>query len=75
MLGTLISFVGSIMLMPVDRYTWMPYCAMLPFLMSETLRVDQAISVAERVAVERCEPPPGNSGSLVGYQVRLDTAW
>uniref|UniRef100_A0A7I4CTE9 RNA helicase n=1 Tax=Physcomitrium patens TaxID=3218 RepID=A0A7I4CTE9_PHYPA len=34
-----------------------------------------AISVAERVAVERCEPPPGNSGSLVGYQVRLDTAW
>ncbi|OAE31756.1 hypothetical protein AXG93_4874s1190 [Marchantia polymorpha subsp. ruderalis] len=34
-----------------------------------------AISVAERVAVERCEPPPGSSGSLVGYQVRLDTAW
>lgn len=34
-----------------------------------------AISVAERVAVERCEPLPGNSGSLVGYQVRLDAAW
>ncbi|KAL2644845.1 hypothetical protein R1flu_012432 [Riccia fluitans] len=34
-----------------------------------------AISVAERVAVERCEPSPGSSGSLVGYQVRLDTAW
>ncbi|CAM6089460.1 unnamed protein product [Calypogeia fissa] len=34
-----------------------------------------AISVAERVAVERCEPSPGTSGSLVGYQVRLDTAW
>ena len=35
----------------------------------------QAISVAERVAVERCEPAPGRNGSLVGYQVRLDTAW
>ncbi|CAM6038869.1 unnamed protein product [Sphagnum compactum] len=35
-----------------------------------------AISVAERVAVERCEPPPGStSSSLVGYQVRLDAAW
>jgi ATP-dependent RNA helicase DHX29 len=32
--------------------------------------------VAERVAVERCEPPPGStSSSLVGYQVRLDAAW
>lgn len=35
----------------------------------------QATSVAERVAVERCEPAPGRNGSLVGYQVRLDTAW
>jgi ATP-dependent RNA helicase DHX29 len=34
-----------------------------------------AISVAERVADERCEPPPGSYGSLVGYQVRLDKAW
>lgn len=34
-----------------------------------------AISVAERVADERCEPPPGSHGSLVGYQVRLDKAW
>ncbi|XP_057861727.2 DExH-box ATP-dependent RNA helicase DExH7, chloroplastic isoform X2 [Cryptomeria japonica] len=34
-----------------------------------------AISVAERVADERCEPPPGSHGSLVGYQVRLDNAW
>ncbi|OMO75195.1 hypothetical protein CCACVL1_16292 [Corchorus capsularis] len=33
-----------------------------------------AISVAERVADERCEPPPGSNGSLVGYQVRLDNA-
>ncbi|XP_015875842.3 DExH-box ATP-dependent RNA helicase DExH7, chloroplastic isoform X1 [Ziziphus jujuba] len=33
-----------------------------------------AISVAERVADERCEPSPGSSGSLVGYQVRLDSA-
>ncbi|XP_020527145.1 DExH-box ATP-dependent RNA helicase DExH7, chloroplastic isoform X1 [Amborella trichopoda] len=33
-----------------------------------------AISVAERVAEERCEPPPGSNGSLVGYQVRLDSA-
>jgi hypothetical protein len=34
----------------------------------------QAISVAERVADERCEPSPGSDGSLVGYQVRLDSA-
>ncbi|MBA0823944.1 hypothetical protein Goarm_020637, partial [Gossypium armourianum] len=33
-----------------------------------------AISVAERVADERCEPSPGSNGSLVGYQVRLDNA-
>ncbi|KAL2904576.1 DExH-box ATP-dependent RNA helicase DExH7 chloroplastic [Bienertia sinuspersici] len=33
-----------------------------------------AISVAERVADERCEPAPGLDGSLVGYQVRLDSA-
>ncbi|KAI3917902.1 hypothetical protein MKW98_000136 [Papaver atlanticum] len=33
-----------------------------------------AISVAERVAYERCEPSPGSDGSLVGYQVRLDSA-
>lgn len=33
-----------------------------------------AISVAERVADERCEPSPGAVGSLVGYQVRLDSA-
>uniref|UniRef100_A0A7N0SWU3 RNA helicase n=1 Tax=Kalanchoe fedtschenkoi TaxID=63787 RepID=A0A7N0SWU3_KALFE len=33
-----------------------------------------AISVAERVADERCEPSPGMNGSLVGYQVRLDSA-
>ncbi|XP_057978145.1 DExH-box ATP-dependent RNA helicase DExH7, chloroplastic isoform X2 [Malania oleifera] len=33
-----------------------------------------AISVAERVAHERCEPSPGLDGSLVGYQVRLDSA-
>ncbi|OVA04113.1 Helicase [Macleaya cordata] len=33
-----------------------------------------AISVAERVADERCEPLPGSDGSLVGYQVRLDSA-
>ncbi|GAY56848.1 hypothetical protein CUMW_175060 [Citrus unshiu] len=34
----------------------------------------EAISVAERVADERCEPSPGSDGSLVGYQVRLDSA-
>ncbi|THG00952.1 hypothetical protein TEA_001355 [Camellia sinensis var. sinensis] len=34
----------------------------------------QAISVAERVADERCESSPGSNGSLVGYQVRLDSA-
>ncbi|KAF5200714.1 Dexh-box atp-dependent rna helicase dexh4 protein, partial [Thalictrum thalictroides] len=33
-----------------------------------------AISVAERVADERCEPPPGSDGSLVGFQVRHDSA-
>ncbi|CAD5192144.1 unnamed protein product [Musa acuminata subsp. malaccensis] len=33
-----------------------------------------AISVAERVSDERCEPSPGSDGSLVGYQVRLDVA-
>ncbi|GMI87912.1 hypothetical protein like AT1G58060 [Hibiscus trionum] len=33
-----------------------------------------AISVAERVADERCEPSPGSNGSLIGYQVRLDNA-
>ncbi|KAK4835384.1 hypothetical protein QYF36_009045 [Acer negundo] len=33
-----------------------------------------AISVAERVADERCEPSPGSDGSSVGYQVRLDSA-
>ncbi|KAL6010624.1 hypothetical protein ACLOJK_001060 [Asimina triloba] len=34
----------------------------------------EAISVAERVADERCESSPGSDGSLVGYQVRLDSA-
>ncbi|XP_019434912.1 PREDICTED: DExH-box ATP-dependent RNA helicase DExH7, chloroplastic [Lupinus angustifolius] len=33
-----------------------------------------AISVAERVADERCEPSPGSDGSVIGYQVRLDSA-
>ncbi|KAI3497504.1 hypothetical protein L1887_40163 [Cichorium endivia] len=33
-----------------------------------------AISVAERVADERCESSPGSKDSLVGYQVRLDSA-
>ncbi|KAE8650533.1 DExH-box ATP-dependent RNA helicase DExH7, chloroplastic isoform X2 [Cucumis sativus] len=33
-----------------------------------------AISVAERVSDERCEPAPGSNGSLVGYHVRLDNA-
>ncbi|KAF2319938.1 hypothetical protein GH714_020738 [Hevea brasiliensis] len=37
-------------------------------------KTTQAISVAERVADERCEPSPGSNGSLVGYQVRLDSA-
>jgi hypothetical protein len=52
-------------------------CSVLPFilLMARAMGIGQAISVAERVAMERCEPPPGNNGSLVGYQVRLDTAW
>lgn len=30
--------------------------------------------MAERVSDERCEPSPGSRGSLVGYQVRLDSA-
>ena len=30
--------------------------------------------MAERVADECCEPSPGSNGSLVGYQVRLDSA-
>ncbi|KAK2966090.1 hypothetical protein RJ640_025586 [Escallonia rubra] len=34
----------------------------------------EAISVAERVADERCESSPGSNDSLVGYQVRLDSA-
>eukprot|EP00249_Psilotum_nudum_P011376 c23135_g1_i1 orf=250-4686(-) len=34
-----------------------------------------AISVAERVAVEQCDPAPGVGGSLVGYQVRLNMSW
>lgn len=33
-----------------------------------------AMSVAERVSEERCESSPGGDGSLVGYQVRLDSA-
>ncbi|KAG9147531.1 hypothetical protein Leryth_007315 [Lithospermum erythrorhizon] len=33
-----------------------------------------AISVAERVADERCESSPGSNDSLVGYHVRLDSA-
>ena len=33
-----------------------------------------AVSVAERVAEERREPPPGRRGSRVGYHVRLDAA-
>ncbi|XP_043705880.1 DExH-box ATP-dependent RNA helicase DExH7, chloroplastic isoform X2 [Telopea speciosissima] len=33
-----------------------------------------AISVAERVADERCEPSPGSDGSLVGFQVRLESS-
>ncbi|GFQ01628.1 ATP-dependent RNA helicase dhx29 [Phtheirospermum japonicum] len=33
-----------------------------------------AVSVAERVADERCESSPGSNDSLVGYQVRLDSA-
>jgi len=30
--------------------------------------------VAERVSDERCESSPGSNDSLVGYQVRLDSA-
>ena len=30
--------------------------------------------MAERVADKRCEPSPGSDGSLVGYQVCLDSA-
>jgi ATP-dependent RNA helicase DHX29 len=30
--------------------------------------------VAERVSSERCESSPGSKDSLVGYQVRLDSA-
>ncbi|KAJ0077799.1 hypothetical protein Patl1_36786 [Pistacia atlantica] len=37
-------------------------------------KTTQAISVAERVAYERCESSPGSDGSLVGYHVRLDSA-
>ncbi|KAG4929113.1 hypothetical protein JHK82_046172 [Glycine max] len=37
-------------------------------------KTTQAVSVAERVADERCEPSPGSDGSLIGYQVRLDSA-
>ncbi|KAF6171953.1 hypothetical protein GIB67_025839 [Kingdonia uniflora] len=33
-----------------------------------------AISVAERVADERCESAPGSDHSLVGFQVRLESA-
>ncbi|KAF3784864.1 putative pre-mRNA-splicing factor ATP-dependent RNA helicase [Nymphaea thermarum] len=38
-------------------------------------KTTQAISVAERVATELCEPLPGSNDSLVGYQVRLENAW
>ncbi|EFH64483.1 helicase domain-containing protein [Arabidopsis lyrata subsp. lyrata] len=34
----------------------------------------RAISVAQRVADERCEPPPGFDDSLVAYQVRHQNA-
>lgn len=30
--------------------------------------------MAERVSNERCESYPGSNDSLVGYQVRLDSA-
>ncbi len=33
-----------------------------------------ATSVAERVAEERGQPPPGTKGAVVGYSVRLDAA-
>lgn len=33
-----------------------------------------AISIAERVAIEQGDAAPGTSGSLIGYQVRLDSA-
>lgn len=34
-----------------------------------------AVSVAQRVAEERGEPPPGQAGSRVGYHVRLDAGF
>lgn len=34
-----------------------------------------AISIAERVAAEQGDEAPGSNGSLIGYQVRLDSAW
>ncbi|OAY64742.1 ATP-dependent RNA helicase Dhx29 [Ananas comosus] len=37
-------------------------------------KTTQAISVTERVSDERCESSPGGDGSLVGYQVRLESA-
>ncbi|KAG6396375.1 hypothetical protein SASPL_142523 [Salvia splendens] len=43
-------------------------------LVFEMRRFIQAVSVAERVANERCESYPGSDDSLVGYQVRLDSA-
>ena len=33
-----------------------------------------AISIAQRIAQERAEGEPGSRGSLVGYQVRLESA-
>ncbi|KAI9174119.1 hypothetical protein LWI28_012211 [Acer negundo] len=42
--------------------------------LDHVLACQQAIFVAERVADERCEPSPGSDGSLVGYEVRLDSA-
>jgi HrpA-like RNA helicase len=33
-----------------------------------------ATSLAERVAAERADSPPGTRGSMVGYHVRLDAA-
>ncbi|TXG51447.1 hypothetical protein EZV62_023971 [Acer yangbiense] len=42
--------------------------------LDHVLACQKAIFVAERVANERCEPSPGSDGSLVGYEVRLNSA-
>lgn len=65
--------------MSVSLHACLQLCKFIAMLCSSVANIKcfivlKAISVAERVADERCESSPGSNDSLVGYQVRLDSA-